>query len=310
LARRLLSNGAEPTERNGAVTNASGFDRTIIDKVATMGANFDETILGATAALYAPLVAGFPTSGVEISKDVAYGSDARHKLDIYRPAGKGNRILVFVPGGGFVGGDKHTSDAFWSNIGRYFAAHGVLTLLANYRLAPAHPWPAGAQDVGAVVAWTRAHAHEHGGDPERIVLFGQSAGAAHSAGYVFDPAFHAAGGPGVAALMLMNGVYRFAAPLRPPAVFYYGEDESQYAARSPLTHVGKSKVPLFLSLAEYDPPFLAAPTFELADAVTWRDGQSPQFAWFAGHNHVSLVMSIGSSQDEVGAALRAFIDRF
>lgn len=292
------------------MTNASGFDRTIIDKVAALGANFDESILHATAALYTPLVAGFEPAGVTVSKDVAYGADARQRIDIYRPAGQGNRILVFVPGGGFVGGDKNTTDIFWGNIGRYFASHGVLTLVANYRLAPAHPYPAGAQDVGAVIAWARAHAAEHGGDPERIVLFGQSAGAAHSAGYAFDPALHAASGAGIAALILMNGVYRFAAPLRPPAVFYYGEDESLYAARSPLTHVGKSKVPMFLCLGEYDPPFLAAPTFELADAVTWRDGRSPHFAWFAGHNHVSPVMSIGSAQDEVGAALRGFIERF
>lgn len=292
------------------MTNASGFDRTIIDKVAALGANFDETILHATAALYTPLVAGFAAPGVTVSKDVAYGADVRQKLDVYRPAGQGNRVLVFVPGGGFVAGDKNTTDLFWGNIGRYFASHGILAILANYRLAPAHPYPAGAQDVGAVIAWTRAHAPGLGGDPERIVLFGQSAGAAHSAGYVFDPAFHAAGGAGVAAAILMNGVYRYAGRLAPPAVFYYGEDESLLAARSPLTHVGKSKVPLFLCLGEYDPPFLAAPTFELANAVTWRDGRSPQFAWFAGHNHVSPVMSIGSAQDEVGSVLRGFIERF
>ena len=39
-----------------------------------------------------------------------------------------------------------------------------------------------------------------------------------------------------------------------------------------MTHVGKSKVPLLLSVAEYDPVFLVTPTYELAGKVTERDG--------------------------------------
>ncbi len=292
------------------MTTDAGFDRQILGKIAALGAKFDESILKATAAFYVPLVEGFKGAGVTVTEDVAYGSDPRQKLDIYRAKGEGNRILVYIPGGGYVAGDKNVNGVFWSNIGQYFAGHGILTIAANYRLAPAHPYPAGAQDVGAVIAWVRANATRYGGDPDRIVLFGQSAGASHAASYVFDPAFHPAGGPGVSSAILVNGVYRFAGRLHPPAVFYYGEDESLLAARSPLTHVGKSQLPLFLSLAEYDPVFLAAPTFELADAVTRRDGHSPHFAWFPGHNHVSIVMSIGSAQDDVGSALLQFIERF
>jgi acetyl esterase/lipase len=275
-------------------------------KIAAMGPNFDQDILEATRALYAPLIAKV-AGRVKITADQAYGTDPRQKLDIYHPAAAADHVLVYIPGGGFIGGDKNTDGVFYVNLGNYFAGHGILTIVANYRLAPAHPWPAGSQDVAGVVAWARANAKTYGGNPERVILFGQSAGATHSAGYLFDTSFQPHGQPGVAAGILMSGPYAFQGELRPNLKAYLGNDPSKYAERSPLTHVGKGRTPLLLSVAEYDPAFLAVPTYELARAVTLRDGKSPKLAYFDGHNHVSTVMSFGTAQDEVGAAVRAFI---
>ena len=275
-------------------------------KVAAMGPNFDEEILGATRALYAPLIRK-PSASVKVTADVAYGSDPRQKLDVYQPAGSAEHVLVYIPGGGFVGGDKNLDGVFYVNLGNYFASHGILTIVANYRLAPAHAWPAGAQDVAGAIAWARANARSFGGDPARLVLFGQSAGSTHAATYLFDPTFHPAGQAGVAAGILMSGPYSFQGELRPNLKAYFGDDPSRYAERSPLTHVGKSRTPLLLSVAEYDPSFLATPTYELARAVTLRDGKSPNVAYFAGHNHVSTVMSFGTAQDDVGPRVREFI---
>jgi acetyl esterase/lipase len=276
-------------------------------RVAAMGANFDQNILQATRALYAPLIR--KSSGhVKITADVAYGSDPRQKLDVYQPAEPAERVLVYIPGGGFVGGDKNADGVFYVNLGNYFASHGILTVVANYRLAPAHPWPAGAQDVAGAVAWTRANAKSFGGDPARVVLFGQSAGSTHSANYLFDPSFQPAAEPSVVAGILMSGPYSFQGELAANLKAYFGNDPSRYTERSPLTHVGKGRTPLLLSVAEYDPAFLAAPTYELARAVTLRDGKSPKLAYFGGHNHVSTVMSFGTAQDDVGSVVREFIN--
>jgi triacylglycerol lipase len=108
----------------------------------------------------------------------------------------------------------------------------------------------------------------------------------------------------------MSGLYRLARELVPPASLYYGEDAESYATRAPMSHVNRSSVPLFLSNAEYDPGFLSAPTYDLAQQVTLRDGRSPRFRFFTGHNHISTVMSIGTEQDDVGAAVRDFINCF
>jgi triacylglycerol lipase len=283
---------------------------TLRAKIAAFGPKFDPDILAATRAIYAPLVQDQSRAGVTITADLAYGADPRQKLDLYRPEARRAPVLVFIPGGGFVGGDKNADGVFYGNLGIYFARAGFLTIVANYRLAPAHPWPAGAQDVAGAIQWAKAHAEEHGGDAKRLFLFGQSAGSTHAASYLFDPAFHAPSGVGVTAAILMSGPYKVAGRPAPNMAAYYGADESQYAARSPLTHAAKSTVPLLLSLAEFDPPSLATPTLELAQAVTLRDGKSPNLAWMQGHNHVSTVQSLGSAQDDVGERLRNFLAGF
>jgi acetyl esterase len=288
-----------------------GFPPGVADKIKAIGARFGNDILAETRALYAPLVSRQPRAGIKITADIAYGADPRHKLDLYQPEGRRLPILVYIPGGGYVGGDKNSDGLFYGNLGIYFARHGFLTAVANDRLAPAHPWPAGGEDVAGAVAWARKEAGAYGGDAGRIFLFGQSAGATHAASYLFDPRFHPSTGAGIVAGVLMSGgAYRV--PEKPGENFvaYFGSDPSQYEARAPLTHVGKSKVPLLLSVAEYDPGMLTAPTYDLARAVSLRDGKSPQFNFYRGHNHVSTVQSIGTEQDDVGARIREFLGGF
>lgn len=290
---------------------STGFPPGVAEKIKAFGAKFGNEVNAATRELYLPFVKQQSAKNAKIAADIAYGSDIRQKLDLYRPEGRRLPIVVYIPGGGYVGGDKNADGVFYGNLGVYFANHGYLAVIANYRLAPANPWPAGAQDVAGAVAWARREGESHGGDPNRVFLFGQSAGATHAASYLFDPQFHPPEGAGIKAAVLMSsGAYRVPANPSPNHLAYFGADASQYEARSPITHVGKSKVPLFLSVAEYDPGALTAPTFDLARAVSLRDGKAPQFAFMRGHNHVSTVQSLGSGQDDVGSRVREFLEGF
>jgi acetyl esterase/lipase len=275
-------------------------------KIAAMGPNFNPDVLKATSELYRPLVKAPPFDGINIVKDVGYGADERNKIDIYQPTkAKGAVVLVFIPGGGFVGGSKDG----YSNLGGYFAGHGIVTVVANYRLAPANPWPAGAEDVGKVIAWVKANAPQYGGNARRIFLFGQSAGATHVADYTFNPALHPKSGPGLAGTILISGYYQPTAEDKAPNVAaYYGADAGKYADRTPISHVGENaRLPLFLGYAQYDPVFLSAPTIALAQAICKRDQQCPPVLWMKGHNHVSTVFSFGSKDTELGRNLVDFI---
>jgi len=286
-------------------TSSSTLERVRL-RIAEMGPHFDQAILRHTRALYQPLLPK-TSERVRVQQDVSYALDERQRLDLYAAGdAAGLPILIYVPGGGFVGGDKRDEFGFYSNIGCYFAERGFLVLVMNYRLAPAHAWPAGAEDVGSVVAWARKHAAAHGGDPGRLAIFGQSAGASHVVTWLFDPVLKRA--KSVSAVVLSSGTYRVAADKLPPNVMaYFGADPSQYEARSPINHIHRTGIPFLLTISEFDPPSLASPTFELAARLTNENGRPPRLLWLAGHNHVSNVFSAGTADNDAADLVADFL---
>ena len=114
--------------------------------------------------------------GVEVLRDLPYRDSGRkeHRLDVYRPRGEGPWPMVFyVHGGSFRILSK---DTHWL-MGLAFARKGYVVFNISYRLAPAHPFPAGLQDTLAAYAWMLDHAAELGGDLSSLVVAGESAGA-------------------------------------------------------------------------------------------------------------------------------------
>ena len=280
----------------------------IKERLAAIGTTLSPDTIRATQQLYGALAHRSPKSGVAVTRNVAYGSHPLQMLDVYQPGGTvAVPIIVFVHGGGFIGGDKDASAELYANVPTYFARHGLLGINANYRLAPGAPWPAGAQDVGAIVAWLKDHAVKYGGDPSRIVLMGHSAGATHVASYAFDPSLQPAGGSGVAGAVLLSGLY--AVMPNPPAnvTAYFGADPALHPARSPLTHAKTTKVPVFLVIAEYDPTFLATPSLALMQALCERDGRCPRFAWLAHHNHISTAAHLNTGDEGLGPQILEFV---
>jgi acetyl esterase len=117
--------------------------------------------------------------GVEVVRDVAYGPLGRaNLLDIYRPSSgqKGGAKLpavLYIHGGGFRILSK---DTHWM-MALPFARRGYVVFNINYRLAPENPYPAAIEDACRAYQWVAANLETWGGDPERFVLAGESAGA-------------------------------------------------------------------------------------------------------------------------------------
>ena len=107
--------------------------------------------------------------------DQAYGADPKEKLDVYRPAGKvtGAPVFIFLHGGGFREGDR----AQYGYVARTFANHGIVTVVASYRLLPNFHYPDQADDARSVVAWVAKNIQRYGGDPGNVYVGGHSAGA-------------------------------------------------------------------------------------------------------------------------------------
>lgn len=253
-----------------------------------------------------------PRDAVETRPDIAYGAHPRQRFDLYLPASGGTKrpALIFIHGGAFTDGDRNRTDAIYSNVSLYFARHGVVGINAGYRMAPEATWPEGSRDVGAVVAWVREHADEHGIDPARIFLMGHSAGGAHVASYAYDKRLHPAAGPGLAGLIVVSG--RVRADNLPEnhnakkVEAYYGSDSSRFDDRSGVSHVGPDSVPTFIAWSQYENPLLDVYCAELAWRLADAKRRAPPVMVLEGHNHTSIIGSFNTAEDALGRALLHF----
>lgn len=281
--------------------------------IRKMGPRLNRDIAIATGKLYAPLLAKMPTDGVKVIPDQAYGPDTRNKLDVYRPErrrAKRAPIVVFLHGGGFARGDKRR----YANLGTYFARHGVIGMIANYRFAPENKWPSGAEDIALVIKWIRKNGAKFGGDARRVFLMGNSAGAVHVATYVFFERFHV-NNDGVGGAILVSGsAYELKSKLTPEGKLwhlgergYFGADTSKYDDMSLIRQLPGRKIPLFVVYAELDPPPIQAQNMLLIKGLFKRDKLLPTIKQVLGHNHISITRHFNTKDQSLGPDILAFI---
>jgi acetyl esterase len=132
--------------------------------------------VSATARRLLP-IADAERQNVEVIRDVPYlaSGSADHRLDIYRPTSRPgpHPVVFYVHGGGFT---LLSKDTHWI-MGMMFARYGYLVFNISYRLAPRHPYPAALEDTMAAYRWVVENAERLGGDLDRLVVAGESAGA-------------------------------------------------------------------------------------------------------------------------------------
>lgn len=279
----------------------------IAARLAEIGAHIDPP---KTAALYAPLHAKEPYAGVRVERDLKYGPDARHALDVFVPesgTGQSRPVLMFVHGGAFVAGHKRSTPAspYYDNIMLAAAKHGIVGVNMTYRLAPEHQWPSGAADVGAAVRWVRENIAARGGDPARVFLMGHSAGAVHVASYVAFPQHHA-GGIGLAGAILLSGLYEFERSSPSRSVRAYFGDKAGSAETSSVPGLVRSGLPLLVAYAELDPAYFIDQA-KLLNAALCAQNRCPRLVALAGHSHMSEVYAINTADAVLSGAVAAFV---
>ncbi|RIW28925.1 alpha/beta hydrolase [Bacillus salacetis] len=103
------------------------------------------------------------------------GPESQLPIRIYTPEGDGPfPLVVFFHGGGFVYGDLESHDALCRGI---VNASQQIVVAIEYRLAPENPFPAAVHDCHAAAKWVYENADELNGDPSRLSVAGDSAGA-------------------------------------------------------------------------------------------------------------------------------------
>lgn len=92
-------------------------------------------------------------------------------LDLRVPDGPGpHPVIIYLHSGAWITGDRTGGPALRQ------AKRGYAVASIDYRLAPQHIWPAQVEDAKAAVRWLRANASTYNLDPNRIGMFGASAG--------------------------------------------------------------------------------------------------------------------------------------
>jgi acetyl esterase/lipase len=114
---------------------------------------------------------------MKLLKDIAYGNADAQKMDVYLPAHAEHAPVIFmVHGGGWRRGDKAMSQVVEHKVARW-VAKGFIFISTNYRMLPKTDVPTQADDVARALATAQAKAATWGGDPDRFILMGHSAGA-------------------------------------------------------------------------------------------------------------------------------------
>jgi len=260
---------------------------------------------------FSEILVDAPKEGVAI-REIAYGSHPRQVLDVFTPHGAAAApVVLFVHGGAFVEGNKDRTAEIYANVGWYFARNGVVAINMEYRLAPEFKYPSGVEDVAAAVAWTRANIARFGGDPERIFIFGHSAGAAHAGCYAYDRRFHPGGHAGAAGLIVVSGRVRIDnLPQNPNAKnveAYFGTDTALMEQGSVVTHVRADSMPTMIGIAEFENPQLDIYCLELAHRLAQAKGRAPRVLWLAGHNHNSSIAHMNTADELLGSAILEFM---
>ncbi len=169
--------------------------------------------------------------------------------DLYLPPGAGPFPgIVFLHGGGWRNGNRLQL----RRQAAYMAQHGMVGMAIEYRLAPAHPFPAALEDAKQAVVWLREHASTYHVDPSKIAAVGSSAGGHLAAMLGVESTDRSAPtGSNVQAVVAFNGIFDFAA--MPPSNMvsdFLGkpctEDVAVCREASPLSHVHPNEPPFLI----------------------------------------------------------------
>ncbi|XP_011046783.1 PREDICTED: isoprenylcysteine alpha-carbonyl methylesterase ICME-like isoform X2 [Populus euphratica] len=151
--------------------------------------------LGIYAALLMPgflQVAYYYFFSSQVRRSIVYGDEPRNRLDLYLPKNLDGPkpVVVFVTGGAWIIGYK----AWGSLLGQQLAERDIIVACIDYRNFPQGTIGDMVTDASQGISFICNNIAEYGGDPSRIYLMGQSAGAHISACALLDQAIREAKG--------------------------------------------------------------------------------------------------------------------
>jgi len=261
----------------------------------------------------------------DLKSNIPYANPAaeRQVLDVYTaPAAKKLPVVFWIHGGGWQGGDKTLVQLK----PKAFVDKGFVFVSTNYRLLPNVEMGVIIRDIATSIRWVHDHIAEYGGDPDRLLVMGHSAGAQLAALVCTDDRYLKAEGLSLSIIkgcvpvdgdtydvpaIIETAETRRRVHGQPQAKFghreKFGNDPAKHRDFSAVTHVAKDKhIPPFLILHVADHPDNSAQAQRLGAVL--KDAGIPVTVFGAKEtNHGKINNDLGLADDPSTKALFEFV---
>ena len=210
-----------------------------------------------------------------VAQDIPIHPEMVPRLDVYSPpAGEGHPVLIFFHGGAWSSYHK----GLFVPVAMRIVPHEMVVVIPDYSLFPGARYEQMATEVAGAIAWTLEHIEDYGGDPERVVVAGHSAGA-HLLGLAtMDSRFLSAQGHSseeLCGLIGLSGVYDVQAEYdfwlakgsTPRLITGVFGGEEHFGPASPLSHVRAGLPPWLLIHGDHDESVPVEMSIEFAAAL-------------------------------------------
>ena len=245
-------------------------------------------------------------------------------MDVYWPSTRATATILFIHGGSLQESGERRTSAMYQSVCAQFVMHGVACATMDYRLAPAHSWPAMPEDVASAIASLRKLIANRKGDPARFFLLGHSSGCHLAAIVGTDSSYLRAVGLStrdIAGIIPMgctldrdDATLRGLTPERIRKSFMsdaqdlatYGTPEN-YLAANPASHLGSHVPPTLIVVA--DAERFMPPVMEQGARVVriLLENNVPANLVVVPGTHESSIAGLGKDSDPALSAILRFI---
>ncbi|GAA3994888.1 alpha/beta hydrolase [Deinococcus rubellus] len=244
-------------------------------------------------------------SGLDVTRNLHYGPDARNVLDIYAPQqASGKPVVLFIHGGSWDSGSKDE----YVFVGDSLARAGYVTAVMSYRLAPTHPYPDYIQDAAQALKWLQDNAAKYGGNGQRLYVVGHSAGAFNAAEVVDNARWLNEAGVNintVHGLVGIAGPYDYDFRKFPSKnAFPAGGDPANIM---PSRHIRPDAPPHLLLVAANDTT-VDPDNGERMKAALQAAGVPYTYTVLPGLNHITIVAALSRKLTFLGGTRKAVLD--
>jgi acetyl esterase/lipase len=277
----------------------------------------NRSFLCAVVGLAGAVLVHAQTFEVNVVKDVDYIANldyagGKDRLDLYIPKNVANApVILSIHGGLLMQGDR-AEEVF---VGRRFAAAGYLTAVISYRLSPEVSHPAHVQDAAAAFAWVKRNIRQHGGDPNRVIVIGHSAGAYLAALLATDSRYlaaHKLSVNDIKGIVPVSGFFwvekEGVAPDRPQEV--WGADPNIWMEASPPRYLRADLPPVLLIYTDGDEDWRRKQNEEMAAAYRSAGHKDVTVRRVDGRTHMSVWTNmLDGASEETSSAILLFAKR-